>query len=54
MKKIYNAPYLKVVEVKNDIIATSGELRANENASFSDFGNVGAQGRQDFFEDDEF
>lgn len=23
MKKIYNAPYLKVVEVKNDIIATS-------------------------------
>lgn len=23
MKKIYYAPYLKVVEVKNDIIATS-------------------------------
>lgn len=23
MKKVYNAPYLKVVEVKNDIIATS-------------------------------
>lgn len=26
MKKIYNAPYLKVVEVKNDIIATSDPM----------------------------
>lgn len=30
MKKIFNAPYLKVVEVKNDIIATSGDITTGE------------------------
>lgn len=47
MKKIYNAPYLKVVEVKNDIIATSGEVN-NEIGS----GEQLIQGRHGMWDDD--
>lgn len=49
MKKIYNAPYLKVVEVKNDIIATS--LTGGEDWNE---GIGRTQGREDFFGDDEY
>lgn len=29
MKKVYNAPYLKVVAIKNDVIATSDPTSTN-------------------------
>lgn len=47
MKKVYNAPYLKVVEIKNDILTNS--LNNEEGDGYQLI-----QGRQDFFEDDEF
>lgn len=41
MKKVYNAPYFKVVEVKNDIIATSTPGMSDTEYN----GPMGAQGR---------
>ena len=49
MKKIYNTPYFKVVEVKNDIIATSGEVDATIGGETD---NVGAPGRHGMWDDD--
>lgn len=47
MKKIYNTPQMKVVDVKNDILTTSIYNAEGD-------GNQLIQGRNDFFEDDEF
>lgn len=46
MKKIYNAPYFKVVEVKNDIIATSSLNNGMGN------GVQGAPERYNIFDED--
>lgn len=48
MKKIYNAPYLKVVEVKNDIIATSNPGVNNEGTDEPAL----IQGRHGMWDDD--
>lgn len=46
-KKIYNAPYFKVVEVKNDIIATSTGFGVGDESTMH------TQGRHGMW-DDEF
>lgn len=53
VKKIYNAPYLKVITVQNDIIATSSEMGISTAQSFSTESWVGAQGRQGWDDFDE-
>lgn len=45
MKKVYNAPYMKVVEVKNDIIATSVNDEVGN-------GSILAPGRHGMWEED--
>ena len=52
MKKIYNAPYFKVVEVKNNIIATSGFETPNDRPGYGTDGGF-APGRHGMW-DDEF
>lgn len=44
-KKIYNAPYFKVVEVKNDIIATSFGSTNDQTPENDDPANQFAPGR---------
>jgi len=48
MKKVFEAPYLKVVNVKNDIIATSINTPNNETGN----GIQLAPGRRGMFDDD--
>lgn len=52
VKKIYNAPYMKVITVQNDIIATS-DPGISTAQSFSTESWVGAQGRQGWDDFDE-
>lgn len=47
-KKIYNAPYFKVVEVENNIIATSPQWSDNG----KDAGDALIQGRHSMWDDD--
>lgn len=53
-KKYFEAPYLKVVEVKNDILTTSPGGEGDFKGDGGDAGNSLAPGRNDFFGDDEF
>jgi len=54
MKKVFVAPYLKVVNVKNDIIATSGVATSHDNEGYNPSGFSGgfAPGRRGMFDDD--
>lgn len=52
-KKYFEIPYIKVIAIKNDILTNSIGV-TDDDDDFNKPGMVGAQGRNNFFEDDEF